>query len=204
MGKIRTRQDNADSLNFSTFTDYQTRLSMLAQTAFEWINLPKTVSARYIERLLYEKGKILFFRDDEIGFLALDCVGVGNLNPYMEHTEYTASNVSYPARTFSIDDCVLIRNNYFELPTFPTIDLFCYRLYEAERTIDTNVKAMKTPTLILCEDKTRLSLQQVYAQYDGNQPFIFGDKNILSGKEFTVLKTDAPVVFDKVSAYKSR
>ena len=46
-------------------------------------------------------------------------------------------------------------------------------------------------------------MKNLYKQYDGNEPVIFGDKN-LSGNALQVLKTDAPFLADKLSDYKSR
>ena len=42
----------------------------------------------------------------------------------------------------------------------------------------------------------------LYKQYDGNEPFIFGDKN-LDLNSITVLKTDAPYISDKIYELKS-
>lgn len=82
------------------------------------------------------------------------------------------------------------------------MQLFALRLYEAERTCDVNIKAQKTPVLIMLNEKQRLSLKNLYNQYDGNQPFIFGDKDNLSSEQIKAIKTDAPFVADKITDYK--
>ena len=45
-------------------------------------------------------------------------------------------------------------------------------------------------------------MENLYSQYDGNQPFIFGDKNQLSEEMLRTLDTKAPIVFDKITDYK--
>jgi hypothetical protein len=61
---------------------------------------------------------------------------------------------------------------------------------------------MKTPVLMLCTEKQKNTLKNVYAQWNGFEPVIFGDKEIdLSGVK--VLKTDAPIVFDKLQIEKN-
>ena len=82
------------------------------------------------------------------------------------------------------------------------MELFAYRLYEAERTCDVNIKAQKTPVLIVIDDKQRLFMENLYSQYDGNKPFIFGDKNQLSADSIRAIKTDAPFIADKLTDYK--
>ncbi len=82
------------------------------------------------------------------------------------------------------------------------MELFALRLYEAERTADVNIKAQKTPIMILLNEKQRLTMQNLYNQYDGNHPFIFGDKDNLSQEQLKAIKTDAPFIADKIIDYK--
>ena len=89
------------------------------------------------------------------------------------------------------------------IPTESTIRLFCTRLYEVERSLDTNIKSCKTPILLLCDEKQRLTLKNLYMKYDGNQPFIFGDKDLFTkGSTITSIKTEAPYLADKLMEYK--
>lgn len=53
------------------------------------------------------------------------------------------------------------------------MELFALRLYEAERTADVNIKAQKTPVLLLMDEKQRLTMENIYSQYEGNKPVIF-------------------------------
>ena len=45
-------------------------------------------------------------------------------------------------------------------------------------------------------------LQNLYNQYNGNQPAIFGDKNILDTDIIKAIKTDSPFIADKLQDYK--
>lgn len=82
------------------------------------------------------------------------------------------------------------------------MELFALRLYEAERSCDVNIKAQKTPIMILIDEKQRLTMQQLYNQYNGNQPFIFGDKQNLGDDKLKAISTEAPFVADKLQEYK--
>lgn len=99
-------------------------------------------------------------------------------------------------------ECILVQNNWDRLPTCGSMELFAYRLYEAQRTADTNIIAQKTPVAIIIDEKQRLMMQNLYNQYNGNQPFIFGDSRQLSEDKLRSIKTDAPFVADKIMDYK--
>ena len=101
-------------------------------------------------------------------------------------------------KTYLFDDVIYIMNNNLEIPTSQSLELFAYRLYETERTIDTNLIAQKTPVLIEGDTKTILTLKNVYMQYSGNTPFIFGNKQFDISNKLNVLKTDAPYLIDKL------
>lgn len=187
-------------LNNLTFEDYYDRLTLLALTMFKWENLPKSMDAYYLERSLYYTGLACFCFDDTYGWLSLKCMPSRELNVYEYATHYTAYSINY-TKEFKKDDIILVRNNVLVKPTFKTIQLFARRLYECERTLDVNVKAQKTPVLIKCNEKERLSLLNVYQKYDGNEPVIFGKKE-LDTNNIEVLKTDAPFIANELLTYK--
>ena len=60
------------------------------------------------------------------------------------------------------NECILVKNRLDGRPTAGSMELFAYRLYEAQRTIDTNISALKTPVLLLVEEKQRLTMENVY------------------------------------------
>ena len=100
------------------------------------------------------------------------------------------------------NQCVLVMNNWERIPTAYTIELFAYRLYLAQRSCDVNVMATRTPVLILGTEKQKLTMENLYNKYDGNQPFIFGDKDIISNDMLKSINTQAPYVTDKLTEYK--
>ena len=75
-------------------------------------------------------------------------------------------------------------------------------MYETERTIDTNLIAQKTPILIEGDTKTTLTLKNLYAQYSGNTPVIFGNTKYNINNKLNVLRTDAPYLVDKLEVHK--
>lgn len=180
-------------LNNQTFIDYYNRLKELALNVFEWKGLPPTIDERFLELCLYEYGYALYFNDEIMGNLALTCTIGGKLDVYRIPIYRRAYAQNGYSKELSKEDSVLIFNNYLHTPTDMTIRLFARRLYEMERSIDVNVKAQKTPVLILCSEQQKLTLQNVYMQFDGNEPTIFGDKT-MDTENMKVLKTDAPFI----------
>lgn len=200
MGRKKRRWESAE-LNNGTYIDYYNRLTELALNVFEWENLPPTVDERFLELSLLEKGYCLYFDDEIVGNLALTCTIGGMLDVYripIQRKAFAANGYNADRTT---ENSVLIFNNYLHTPTILTIELFAKRLYEIERTIDVNVKAQKTPVAILSSEQQRLTMQNLYMQYDGNEPFIFGDTNMdLEG--IKALQTAAPYVAGNLELLK--
>lgn len=197
---VPTQFEEAAALNMAVFSDYYKRLRLLALSLFEWENLPESMNERFLEQCLYWYGKAAIVSDENLGIINTKCTPSESLNIYGEATEYHCYSTGYDAN-FPLDDMVYVRNNLEALPTDATIQLFAQRLYEAERTIDVNVKAQKTPVIILCDEKQRLTMKNIYMKYDGNEPVIYGKKG-LDIDDIKVLRTDAPFVADKLEEYK--
>lgn len=200
------------ALNNATYIDYLDRIKQICVSMFEWINLPPSMDPFYLEETLYYFGVASLLYDNKVGFINTKCSTNGYLNIYGKPTKVNCYSFGYQKHRevyygFKENDndnnkCILVYNNISRAPTVSTIALFAYRLYEAERTNDVNIKAQKTPVLIITDDKQRLTLENMYSQVDGNKPVIFGDKQHMNGDVFKVLKTDAPFVADKIINYK--
>ena len=192
----------AKQLNDYTYTDYFYRLMLIARSIFKWNNLPNGISEKWIERYLFTEGNCLFYRDNMRGFMVAKTTPSGNLNVYDEPTLLTPYGTNYMGNPLENNrECVLIRNNDIMIPTSPTIQLYAFRLAELTRTCEINVNAMKTPVIILCSDKQKLSMKKVFQQMNGNEPVIYGDKN-LDIEAVKALKTDAPIVFPQLQLQK--
>ena len=199
-------------LNLETLNDYRDRFRKICTSMFEWVNLPESMNARYLEECLFFEGKAALLKDELYGFINTKCASNGYLNIYGLPTslncysyQYNAIRNLYTGLEGTEDkDCILVMNNWQMIPTTATIDLFCQRLAEAEMTASVNIKAQKTPVLIVVDENQRLMMENLYAQYDGNRPFIFGDKNQLSENAIKSISTGASFIADKVMEYKKQ
>lgn len=213
--KAGTNYKFTDSLqvNNATYIDYLNRFKKIALSIFEWVNLPESMNSRWIERCLYYNGKCALFKDKKYGFINTNCSSAGYINIYGLPSELECYSFEYQTRrrlytgltneeNQTDTDCIMVLNDWEGTPTSGTMDLFAYRLYEAQRTCDTNIIAQKTPIMVIVDEKQRLTMENLYNQYNGNQPFIFGDRSQLSEEMLRTIDTKAPYIADKVTDYK--
>lgn len=206
MGRKNTSETefcNSVLMNNRTYLQYYNRLAELALSMFEWQNLPSTVDARYLEMCLFAEGKAVFFNDEDLGYLALKCTISNGWNVYNVPINRRAFATNGYQRELNIDNSVIIYNNYMRTNSMLDVEMFSKRLYNLDRAIDVNANAQKTPILIQCDESQRMTMKNLYKQFDGNEPFIFGTK-ALDTSGIKVLTTEAPYVCDKLYTLKTQ
>lgn len=167
------------------------RFELLALNTFKWEGLPDTIQERHIERVLFNKGKVLFFKDAADGLLCLPCMeGIG-LNVYGDPLSYHAYGFNKSFRDIQLDDCVLIENNKLRMPTALAIEYFSDHLFEIVRTRDVNIKTLKAPFFIVCDDKSVLTYKKIMEEVDNNAVAVFGDKSFNIDDAVKVFQTGA-------------
>ena len=203
MGRKRDTQFGESAyMNNRTYMQYYNRLTELALSMFEWQNLPKTVDQRFLEMCLFSDGMCVFFEDEVLGYLGLRCMIGGKLNVYQIPTDRRAYATNGYQKELDGTNSVIIFNNYLHTNSMLDVEMFSKRLYNLDRAIDVNANAQKTPVLIQCDESQRLTMKNLYKQYEGNEPFIFGSKG-LDANGLKVLQTGAPYVADKLYELKS-
>lgn len=190
-------------MNNRTYLQYYNRLTELAISMFEWQNLPETVDQRFLEMCLFGDGMCVFFQDEVLGYLSLQCMIGGKLNVYRIPMERKAYATNGYQRELDGTNSVIIFNNYLHTNSMLDVEMFSKRLYNLDRAIDVNANAQKTPVLIQCDESQRLTMKNLYKQYEGNEPFIFGSKG-LDANGLKVLQTGAPYVADKLYELKTQ
>lgn len=183
---------------------YYNKLLELSISEFKWEGLPDTIDKRYLELCLCCMGAVVVFRDEVMGWLALPMTMNGPLDVYgnpINRRAYSTHN------GYNIDltpeNSVIIYDNMLKTPSMITIENFALKLYECDQSAFVNTKAQKTPILIRCNENQRLTLKNAVQQYDGNEYLIFSDNNSDLRDSFSVLKTDAPYVADKLQEQKT-
>lgn len=202
---------DAIMMNNRTYVDYLERMKKICLSMFEWKNLPDSMNARFLEMCLFYNGQAALLYSDDYGYINTMAADGGYINIYGLPTEINCYSYRFNERRslYTTDtgeekgkECILVLNNYERVPTTATISLFAYRLAEAQRTADTNIKSLRTPILITTDQKQYFTLKKMYEEYDGNTPAIFADKNLISADALKAIKTDAPVLLDDIMNYK--
>ena len=205
MGRRRkTNFEESLAMNDYTYMQYAYRLMELSISMFEWKNLPEGIDERFLEMVLFTDGHAVFFKDDELGdYLALQCLINGKLNVYRIPINRRAFAVNGYQKQLTDKDSVIIFNNMLHTNSWLDVKMFAKRLYNLDRIIDVNANAQKTPILIKGNEQQRLTLTNLYKEYDGNAPVIFADKS-LDMNALQVMSTQAPYVADKIYQLKTQ
>lgn len=176
------------------------RFYNLALNRFTWKNLPEGLTSRKMEEMLVENGKVFFYRNDEGVLVCLPCFGTGYYNIYNEPLSYNVIGNKYND-VVDTEKGVVIRNNARETNDRDDIMLFAERINEVELTMDLNLDGQKTPYIILCDEKERLTFKNIIKQVRKYKRAIFGTKN-LSINNITTLDTKSEYLLDKLQMHK--
>ena len=194
--KNRNNQDviSADILNNFTFIDFFDRLKRVATSIFKWKNLPQTMNERWLELCLFYKGMAGILKHDNYGIINTEASWSGNIDIYGLPTLvycYSTSFFSdqrvrydgkvsieelskiYGIENDNLKEAILVMNNIDMQPTFIAMELFAYRLYKVQRTIDINLDLIKKPFIIGCNEQDKLSMQKFMMDVENNQNMIF-------------------------------
>lgn len=194
--------------NVNSFIKYRDQLMELGMSMIAWdfSKMGKEerqfLTQRQIEWNEYYKGATVFFKDEELGSYL--CLPVMLSGPF-DLDDIPKKRVAYAKNGYRKElnesNSVVIYNNYLRKPSCYTVNHYAGMLSDLEESIIVNCKAQKTPVAIICEENERLSMVNLYEQFDGNYPFIFGQKNLNLGN-IKSISTGAPFVADKMYQIK--
>lgn len=189
--------------NTYTFAMFRNILYELAVNRFKYFGLPESMNERMLELNLNGYGAATIFREDGAGLimngqlaydLALDYYG----NPISWRAiMYNGVNFS----GLSALNAVLVYNNRLRTSTFPMVNMYANKLWQAQASADTNVNLQKYPVLIKAQREVMQSMKAVMQKYMGNEPFIFGFKN-MSPEDMSVLDLKVPFIAPELLEYK--
>ena len=82
-------------INDDTYVDFLERLKKIAISMFEWVNLPESMDARYLELCLYYLGQAALLKNDDGIFINTKACSAGRINIYELPTEINCYSVEF-------------------------------------------------------------------------------------------------------------
>lgn len=187
--------------NTIEYRNYFFRLLSLAVTMIGYEGMPKSVDKRFLELTLSDKGKALFFKDEIMGVVCMTFNAGGEFDIYRNPYYREAWAINGYTNTLNPSNSVIAWNNFMREPDLCYISSYAAKLGLLDRIIMINCNAQKTPILLRALENQRLSILNLYKEYDGGAPVIFGDKN-LDLDSLKAIQTLAPFTADKIYELK--
>lgn len=197
---IRTQFGDSVENFLRAYHLYLNILTEIAISSFTYENLPKTVNPRYIELALFGDGKGVWFEDDVVGMLALNCVNKGRFDVYGESINRRAySKYNHYQVELTNKNSVIMWNNMLRTNSVDVVDYYARKFAEIDCTIAVNVRGQKTPVLLQGTEQQRMTLINMYKEYDGNSPLICATDGLDVTNAIKSIPTVAPYVSDKLT-----
>ena len=173
----------------------------IAINIFEWKGLEEispSLTSEIIEETLFDKGSCLFFKDENIGYMALPVAPSNKLNVYRKPTNFRAIGNNY-TKEYDVDNSVLIKNNTLKKATFDIVDYYTSKLADIELTKDLHRNAHKMPLVLECTEDTQLTAKNIFKKIHSNEPVIFKNRTRGEGEVgVNVLNANVTYINDKL------
>lgn len=173
----------------------------IAINIFEWKGLEEispSLTSEIIEETLFDKGSCLFFKDSNLGYMALPVAPANELNVYFKPTKFRALGLNYN-KEYDGDNSVLIKNNTLKKATFDIVDYYTSKLADIELTKDLHRNAHKTPLVLETTEDTLLTAKNIFKKIHANEPVIFKNRTRGEGEVgVSVLNANVQYINDKL------
>lgn len=201
--KLKYFIKHAEMMNELTFIETYNMLKGYFINLFEYKNLPPTIPEEVIEKTLFEKGKICFFKDRTLDILLALPVNTSGFNVYGDPLRYNifSSHNGYTAYRRP-STAVIMYNNRLRSASAGSTQLYANRISESQRTADVNVLAQKTPIMIRTSQDQVLTMENLFNQYTGNTPLIIGNKEQMTESQFEKVELSADFKAKDIMTYK--
>ena len=157
--------------------------------------LPTEIDARWLALKLFELGSVAFFYDEdaeEYAIMQYSTMGVydcyGNPTKIRVWNPWTAYS-----KILNKGEFVLIWDNYLRINNYNSFISLAYRLTRLDGTIDVNCTAQKTPVIVSCSENSMLSMKNMIAKVDADEPYIPVSKRF-NTDDIQAIQLNAPFI----------
>ena len=195
---MRGNYDRRNDRNRQTM--YLQLLTELALNRFEWHGMPATIDERWLEMCLFNYGVALFFEDKRIGsFLATQCSYQGRLNLYNNPTRFQPVGVNYHYKGLKVgSECIPIWDNRLRINFKTMLETYASRLARFDRALDVNLNNQTMPTIVVTDQNTRLSVENIMQQRQEGADNIVVYDSLDPSATFNVFPANTPYLCDKL------
>lgn len=177
------------------FNNYLEDFKLLYHNSVKVANLPVDLPKRYLLRVLLDKGGIAY--DKETGlFLPFVYGGIDiyGLPKYYNLIGFDGFTVMRGA-----DEVVILRANDLNYAPQRYIEQQCEKLVNFDMSIEQNLEAVKTMTVVeVADHKTLLSMGNLAEARQIGASLVFVNKSANTGNQVTVQSTGAQYLVDKL------
>lgn len=153
---------------------------------FVYEGLPDTIPAHILEQFLQINGNCVFAEINDKYYVVVGGKG-GEINEYYEETVYTVANPVLGSFNFTIhsgekNDCVLIKNDTFEVGLIPLLNKYSSLIADNEITMrmaDINLRMFNI--LSASDDDTAESAKEYLNQIEEGKQGVIGEEAFFDG-----------------------
>lgn len=162
---------------------YERILSELAMNRFKWSGIAESMNERFMELQLLQNGLFVVFKDtgkpgapgtDRI--FALRGTPSGQRNMMDEPTSFTITGPGAQSRLNGIqlplNKCVPVWHNYLRTTDWDIITTYSRKLAKVDRTIEINLDSARRTKVLVYDENTRLSAENINRMIDAGEPTI--------------------------------
>lgn len=157
--------------------------------------LPVEIDARWLSLKLFELGSLaIFYDEDAKEYACMQYLSMGVFDCYGNPTKITVWNPwTHYNKVLEKGQFVIIWDNYLRVSNYRSFIELAYRLSRLDGTVDVNCTAQKTPVFLACNENSQLSMKNVIAKVDADEPYIPVSKKF-NTDDIQAIQMNAPFV----------
>ena len=166
----------------------------IAISRIRYDGLPPEIRESYVEQLLFDCGRAVFFYDEVLEkYAVMPVILNGNIDNYGIPNRRYAYTQNY-FKNLPKMNSVLLWDNYTDCPTSAYVMMYAESLADMRLTRDLNVFAQRSPVIVAGSKDLQLTWRNIMNEYNTFAKFINIDDEITNIEKLKVLDLKAPFV----------
>lgn len=181
----------------TSFLYYYHWLKLIALTMIQWEDLPVGCDSDFIEKILFEKGRVIFAKHPDYGIINLSLAENYERNVYDKPIifEGVAGDFKYKC---DWTNSIIVQNNILNIPTMPVVAYFADKISRIDRVYDVNLLGQKTPLIFEVTPQEKFTLEQIINDIYSDVPILKTNEKLNLNNKVNVLETKVPYLLDKL------